>query len=63
LVSSWLNDSQEKLRRNTESKNSVDICPHDFEMEKSLEKFLEIEEANIHDLDIQVLQIDLQLAL
>jgi len=32
-------------------------------MEKCLEKFLEIEEADVHDLDIQVLQINLQLTL
>jgi hypothetical protein len=32
-------------------------------MEEGLEKFLEVEEANVHNLDIQVLQINLQLAL
>ena len=63
LVSSWLDDTQEKLRWNTESENAVHICPHDFKMEQCLEQFLEIEEANVHNLDIEVFQIDLQLAL
>ena len=63
IVPPWLDDAQEEFRWNSEPKHTVHICPHDFEMEECLEKFLEIEEADVHDLDIQVLQINLQLTL
>ena len=63
LVSTWLDDTKEKLWWNTESKHTVHIRSHDFQMEESLEKLLEVEVANVHGLDIKVFQVYCELRL
>jgi hypothetical protein len=61
LVACWLDDAQEELGWNTKPEHSVDVCPHNLEMQQRLEQFLEVEKAYVHNLDIKVSEIHLQL--
>ena len=61
LVTSRLNDTHEELGWNAESEHAINISSHDFEMHQCLEELRKVEEANIHDLDVQVPQINLEL--
>jgi len=61
LVSRRLDDTKVEFGRNAKSEDSIYIGPHNFQVEQSLEKLLEVEKADVHNLDVEVLQVNLQL--
>jgi len=59
----WFDNTEEEFGWDAKSKDTINVSSHDFQMNKSLEEFLEIVLACVHHLDLSSVEIQFKFSL
>jgi len=59
----WFDNTEEEFGWDAKSKDTINVSSHDFQMNKSLEEFLEVVLACVHHLNLRSIEIQLKFSL